>query len=368
MSDVEASPCCTVAMTTTPGLEDVVAAELGERARAAGVDPAGMAWHPAEIGGHVRVDLPLAEPEAQALALSLRSVHHVLRHRLRFELPPSGALAAVEARLAALDWPGMGPGTPFRVSSNRHGDHDFTSPQLQAAAGSAIVARTGAPVDLEDYRVHVQVDAIGRRCLVGLRWTERELGLRFERVYNQRVALKPLVAYAMLRVARGDGPEPARVLDPFCGTGTLLLEAGTIHPGAALLGSDALAACAEGSRRNLAAVGLAHRARLECGDARTLGERHAPGSIGLIATNPPYGHRLGRRLRFVDFYRDFLAAAVAVLRPAGRLVVLVGRQAAFDKARARVPGLESLHERTLSLGGMRVRLVVLERTRDRGAT
>lgn len=353
---------CTVELTTSPGLEDVAAGELGERAALLGVDPAALAWHGHEIGGRLRVDLPLPEAGARELALSLRSIHHVLHHRLRFELPESGALEAVEARLAALDWPGMDASTPFRVSSDRHGDHDFTSQQLQAAAGAGIVAATGAPVDLHHYGVHVQVDAVGRRCMVGVRWSERELGLRFERVYNQRVALKPPVAWAMLRLAwSGRDEVPAAVLDPFCGTGTLLLEAAGLFPSALLLGGDGREACAEGARRNLAAAGRTEAVRITCADARELARQYAPGSIDLIATNPPYGHRLGRRIRFVDFYRDFLDAAAAVLRPGGRAVVLVGKQAAFGKALARVDGLRSLHERTLSLGGLRVRLIVLER-------
>ena len=361
MRNAEDAVCSTVALTTSPGLEDVVAAELGERAAAAGIDPAALAWHEREIGGRLRVDLPLPAPAARELALSLRSVHHVLHDRLRFDLPETGALEAVEARLAALDWPGMDATTPFRVSSDRHGDHDFTSQQVQAAAGAGVVAATGAPVDLHDYRVHVQVDVVGRRCLVGVRWTERELGLRFERVYNQRVALKPPIAYAMLRLAWPGARPPREILDPFCGTGTVLLEAAALFPSALLLGADGRDACVEGTRRNLAAAGRVERARLECADARAMAQHHEPGSLDLIATNPPYGHRLGRRLKFVDFYRDCLEGAATVLRPGGRMVVLVGRQAAFGKALARVDALESVHQRTLSLSGIRVRLVVLER-------
>lgn len=354
--------CCTVELTTSPGLEDVVVAELGERGRAAGIDPAGVRWHPHEIGGRLRVDLPVPEAAARELALSLRSIHHVLHHRLQFELPEAGALEAVEARLAALDWPGMGAATPFRVSSDRHGDHDFTSQRLQAAAGAGVESATGAPVDLHHYSVHIQVDAVGRRCLVGVRWSERELGLRFERVYNQRVALKPPVARAMLRLARtGCEDAPAAVLDPFCGTGTVLLEAREMFPSALLLGADAREACAEGTRRNLEAAGCVEGVRVTRGDARELAQQYDRASIDLIAANPPYGHRLGRRLRFVDFYRDFLEGAASVLRPGGRLVVLVGKQGAFGKALARVAELVSVHERTLSLSGIRVRLVVLER-------
>lgn len=347
-------------LTTNPGLEDVVTAEIGERAADVGLDRAALAFPDSGVGGRVRVDLPLTAAGVRTLALSLRSIHHVLRHVMTFPLPTAGALDEVYRRLYALDWPELDSTTPFRVTSARHGQHDFTSQQLQAAAGAALQARTGAPVDLQGYAVNVQVDAVGELCTVGVRWTERPLGLRFERPFNRRVALKPPVAYALLRLAAGDR-SPRRLLDPFCGTGTILLEAGELLPALELVGSDVSRACVDGAARNLERAGRAQRARLLHGDARQLALQHPPESFDLIATNPPYGRKLGRGIRFARFYGDLLAAARAVAVPGARLGLLVGKRGAFRVALQRTGGWRLRHVRIVDMNRVHAGLFVLER-------
>ena len=352
-------------LTTNPGLEEVVAAEIGEHMAAQGLDPCAAVLQDSGVGGRVQVDFLPGAGDPSAWLFALRSVHHVLQHRASFEIPAEGGLARVRERVAALDWPELDSATPFRVSSERHGSHDFTSPELQGAAGAAVQRSTGAPVDLTRYRVHIQVDVIGSRCMVGVRWTERALGLRFERPFNQRVALKPPVAYAILRLAAVEAP--VRILDPFCGTGTILLEAGHAYPQAGLVGSDTRQVCVDGTRANLEAAGMAERAELARLDARRLaadGERGPgieAGSIDLLATNPPYGRQLGRRIRFEDFYRDFLHAAARVVRPGGRLALMVGKPGAFYPALRRSPGWTQQRALPVSMSGIRVLLVVLTR-------
>ncbi|MFW5969943.1 MAG: methyltransferase [Halofilum sp. (in: g-proteobacteria)] len=361
MPGVPEAPRIELALTTNPGLEDVVAAELRDHLISAGHDPAVLNCPPSGIAGRVRADMALSIEAARAVATRLRSVHHVLRHVDSFRLPPTGALEVVRRRIAALAWPELDVSTPFRVSSTRSGEHEFTSQELQAAAGAAVQAGTGAPVDLEHYRVHVAVDAIGSHCSVGIRWTERPLGLRHERTFSQRVALKSPIAYAMLRLGCAGMVAPERILDPFCGSGTILLEAAQIFPGAALAGSDLRPACVEGTRANLALQGNEKRAELRTGDVRAIVEHHEPGSFDLIVTNPPYGKRLGRKIHFVRFYQDILATAAALLRPGGRLVLLAGKRGAFHVAVQRSDGWRRVHSRDIEMSRIHVALVVVER-------
>ena len=347
-------------LTPTAGLEDVAAGEFTERAAAAGLDPAGLAWPEAGVAGRVRVEVPAAADTARELALGMRTIHHALRHVATFPLPQRGGLERVAARMRAADWPELGPATPFRATSARHGTHDFSSYDLQATAGAVLQERTGAPVDLEGYAVNVQVDAVHERCIIGVRWTDRPLGLRFERRFNRRVALKPPVAAAMLRLACR-GRAPATVMDPFCGTGTILLEAAATLPGARLVGSDVSAACVAGAADNLAAARLGARATLARVDARDLATRHPPGEIDLIVTNPPYGRRLGRGLDFTRFYTDFLESARQVLAPGGRLAILVGKRGAFNAARRRVGGWDVRHVRIIEMSRVRAGLFIVDR-------
>lgn len=347
-------------LTTTPGLEDVAAEELAERAAAAGIEPDALAWPDAGVAGRLRVDVPADEAATRALALAMRTAHHASRHVTTLPLPAERGLERIVAAVREAAWPELDASTPFRVTGARHGEHDFSSRDLQVAAGAVLQQRTGAPVDLERYAVNVQVDAIHDRCVIAVRWTDRALGRRFERRFNRRVALKPPVAHALLRLAARD-LAPGTVLDPFCGTGTILLEAGTMFRRATLLGSDTAPACVDGAGENLAAAGLDTRARLARVDARLLGEHYPAESVDLLATNPPYGRRLGRGTNFTRLYSDFLAGAQRVLRPGGRLAILVGKRGAFNHARVRVGGWDVRHVRIIDMNHVHAGLFVLDR-------
>jgi len=151
------------------------------------------------------------------------------------------------------------------------------------------------------------------------------LDRRGYRVASTVAPLREQLAAAALLASGWDGVGP--VVDPMCGSGALLAEAGAIarglppnrlrrrwaferlpghdpaeldrirseplpapDPAVRLIGRDldraAIAAC----RRNLEAAGLADAAEVDAGDAFELQPPEIP---GLVAVNPPYGARLG---------------------------------------------------------------------------
>lgn len=91
---------------------------------------------------------------------------------------------------------------------------------------------------------------------------------------------------AMLRWASDHGT-PARVVDPGAGSGRYLLAAGRRFPEAELHGSDVDPLATLMLRANLAAAGLAGRARIHLGDYRALALPEAEGPT-LFIGNPPY--------------------------------------------------------------------------------
>ena len=134
-------------LTTNKGLESFVVDEWSERAR----------HLPGAAGGHtpgaalarVRVRAEAPEAEVVALALGMRTIHHVLRMVHEFELPGAGGapLEAIRTEVSKLAIPELDPeGTSFRVTSERTGDHAFTSIDVQRAAGAGILDRRTRPV------------------------------------------------------------------------------------------------------------------------------------------------------------------------------------------------------------------------------
>lgn len=125
----------------------------------------------------------------------------------------------------------------------------------------------------------------------------------------------PRLARALVNLAE---PEPGGVLlDPFCGTGSLPVEAALC--GLRAVGVDAQWTMVVGSRRNLLHLGL--DGSILWGDARRL--PLADGSVAAVVADPPYG----RSARVVGagrdaLYREALEETARVLRPGGRAVVL----------------------------------------------
>ena len=105
------------------------------------------------------------------------------------------------------------------------------------------------------------------------------------RPLGQTYTPRPLIE-AMLRWASDHG-DPVRVVDPGAGSGRYLVAAGERFPGAALHGADIDPLAALMLRANLAAAGLADRARVHVGDYRALSLPPVDGPT-LFVGNPPY--------------------------------------------------------------------------------
>ena len=105
------------------------------------------------------------------------------------------------------------------------------------------------------------------------------------RPLGQTYTPRPIIE-AMLRWAADHG-DPVRVVDPGAGSGRYLVAAGERFPGAALHGADIDPLAALMLRANLAAAGLADRARVHVGDYRALSLPPVDGPT-LFVGNPPY--------------------------------------------------------------------------------
>lgn len=127
---------------------------------------------------------------------------------------------------------------------------DVSTADTERAVGSILVER-GFTVDLDDPDHELRVLFGADTCLVGWLDTEsvRDFGERkpTDRPFFQPGSMAPLDARAYANLA---GAEPgALVVDPMCGTGGLLVEAGLA--GSNVLGIDAQEKMTSGATRNL---------------------------------------------------------------------------------------------------------------------
>ena len=360
--------------TTNPGLEDVVADELGERLAAADIDVGtfDVERRPLGFSGNMIARLPRLDASVERAACELRSVHHVVRPLYDFDLPATEMATSVDAldviaehlsargvnRLTAADV------TTFRVTTRRAGEHDFTSMDVQRRAGATLVQRYGLRVSLKAPDCEVRVDVIGSRCLVGVQLTQESLSRRKQRGYNPRGAVKSNVAYAMLRFA---GLSSGRMLDPFCGSATIPIEAAQVYPDLDIEASDYSERAVAGARLNVDAGGLQERIDVRCLDISVLAEQYPPGSFDAIVTNPPFGVHIGRGMNFLSFYSRFLEVAAQLLKPGGHLVFLARKRGVIDRANRLHGHFARKHVRVVETGGIFPRIYVMERREQTSA-
>ena len=337
-----------VLFTTNPGLEDIVADEFGSRLAEAGFQAPQFDLEPFGFKGHVLALVPVGAGAQGAgpggsgaglwdLALELRSVHHVVRLLYSFEIPagtaaagaPSASaeasLAAIHAEVAGRGAPGMEKARTFRVTTKRSGDHPFTSVDVQRRAGAALVERYGAAVDLTGFDCNVRVDLFGSICVVGLQMTRSPLSDRRMRPFSPRTSLRPNVAFALVHLARlqeDGGP----LLDPFCGSGTILREASQCFPGMELSGSDYSGKVIAGVTNNLEML-------VASGEVETAPVRRAQDGGG-VRQQPLPGDRDKPAVRGTTGPRHGFRLVLPALSQAGGRGAASGRAARPDRLEA----------------------------------
>ncbi len=136
------------------------------------------------------------------------------------------------------------------------------------------------------------------------------------RPFFSPISLHPKFARALVNlteVKRGQ-----RLLDPFCGTGGILLEAALI--GAKVFGSDISSEMVTGCKKNLDHF----QADYEVIEAADVGEiRNIFPEMDAVATDPPYGRATSTNSESIEsLYARGFSAMKEVLRPGGNLVMV----------------------------------------------
>ncbi|MFB6201618.1 MAG: methyltransferase domain-containing protein [Halorhabdus sp.] len=182
------------------------------------------------------------------------------------------------------------------------------------------VAFAGPPSDGVDEVIDVAPQATRGVCAMG--WLAHEPDREFteraptDRPFFQPGSMDPVLARALVNAA---GARPGRtVLDPMCGTGGLLIEAGLV--GARPLGVDALEKMVTGTKTNLTAR-LGRSFDVCRGDARRLPFRDNVADA--VVFDAPYG----RQTRITgDGLASLVADALGEARRLAPRAVVVGDQ------------------------------------------
>ena len=201
----------------------------------------------------------------------------------------------------------LGDGESFaiRVLRVRGSSIDLDRLWLERKIGNIIVGKEkSAKVKLRTPQKTFLGVLTDDRFVFGLREADIKSGKFIKRgprrkVFFHSAAMPAKLARCMVNLAQPTSGD--LVLDPFCGTGSFLVEAGIM--GCRVLGFDVLRSMVMGSQKNLKSYGIEPEG-MAVADARSIPLAEA--SVDCIVTDPPYGTStttlgLGARSIFESF-------------------------------------------------------------------
>jgi 23S rRNA (guanine2445-N2)-methyltransferase len=309
------------------GLEALLAAEVGEL----GAADVGSVEGGVGFGG----SLPLAYSANLHSRIASRVLWAIGDGRYRDE-------EDIYRGVYGLDWQRLfNPGLTIRVNvaavASPLRSLEFITLRIKDAACDKFRAQTGSRPSVDtaqpDVRIHAFLDA--ERFTIYLDTSGEPLFKRGLRQIAGEAPLRENLAAGILKLAGWTPGTP--LLDPMCGSGTLLIEAAQIARGippgykrgfaferlrsfdaekwariredadahirqdaaTPIFGSDLFGDALGLARENLAVSGLADAVSLK--QANVL-EISAPAAAGVLVTNPPYGVRLGEQEKLAAFY------------------------------------------------------------------
>jgi putative N6-adenine-specific DNA methylase len=343
---------------THPGVEAVTARELqGLGLVPTASEPGGVAFD-ADLGG------------LYAANLHLRTASRVLvRAADDFR---AASFAELERRAKRVPWTRFvapGGAVRFRVTSRKsklyHQDAvaERLAGALQAAVPGASVVARAADEEAHEEGVQLVVVRLFRdRVTVSVDASGALLHRRGYRLAVAKAPLRETLAAAMLLAAGWDADGGAPLVDPFCGSGTIPIEAALlarrIAPGLArdfafrrwpgfdaalwgrlvdearaavrpapgpIVAADRDAGAVDAARANAARAGVLDDIELRRAPLSAL---VPPARPGCVVTNPPYGARVGERLRLRDLYAQL--GNLARARLAGWRVAMLSPHADLE--------------------------------------
>ena len=201
----------------------------------------------------------------------------------------------------------------------------------------ALTAHLGWMNDPSDWDVNLELVGGYLVCEVGaLHYSRRIRSLR-----RQAVSTTPVIAAVLCRLAKLTATH--RVLDPFCGSGTVLFDA-TFWTDECVFGADLSPLAVAYATENLSGRG----GRVVVSDARQCPLR--PASIDRVISNLPFGKKVGSHADNTRLYPVFLREVERLLVPTGRVVLLTEDKRVL-RAAVEKSSLKVLRERVLHSGG-----------------
>ncbi|MBI1276538.1 MAG: methyltransferase domain-containing protein [Anaerolineaceae bacterium] len=204
----------------------------------------------------------------------------------------------------------------FSISVSFIGKRNYTADEVKLAVADSITFTHGwtyTPDDREA-NLNIRVFIEHEEAYIGVRLGSHAQHERLYKMVERPGALKPTVAAAMLRLV--DVQAGQRLLDPCCGSGTILIEAALM--GASVQGGDNDPDAVKATLQNMKDAEV--QGQVEQWDARVLPLRD--GSNKRIVTNLPWGRQTFVNEELGSFYTQVCGEMERIIAAEGRIAIL----------------------------------------------
>jgi hypothetical protein len=343
------------------GLEDVAAAEAAEQgfavlpANQRGVLAFGEGTHPEELQMRLRcLEVPCFLVGAASGAR--QHVAEMIPRDLDRILARPGFLARWRDWIAS---PSEPLGYRFALTGQR-------VPKKVFNEALSLAKERLRPLGLEDrpsnYALEVRADVTDRGTNV---WAIPRFhkDARFAyRVSDVGASVQPVVAACLARLVRAPGSKV--VLDPTCGSATLLVERALLDEHAVMVGLDVSPTAVRAAEQNIVAAGLGKRVMVRRADAAVAA--NWPDCDEAIM-NLPFGLRTAKQDEdLAALYAGIVRALSHRLRPGGRALLYTANRRLLAPLLAR-SSLSVWEERIVRAGGLAVGLWVVTASPSKAA-
>jgi len=240
----------------------------------------------------------------------------------------------------------------FAVTASITGNRRMTQEYLKKAVAKALsnkgmtFKKEGKP-DI-DFNIIIEGDSV--HC--GIRLFKDPLHKREYKKHSLPASLKPNIAYAMLSLAETTRKD--KVLDPFCGVGTIPIEAAYI--GATARGIDINPEAIKNAQKN--AKRANKPALFKRGDATATGLESE--SIDKIVTNMPFGKQAKLEQKRT-FFNRLLREMSRILKPRGKAVLLTTSYQQMRESIKETREFSIAQVRSISLYGLTPTILILKK-------
>jgi tRNA G46 methylase TrmB len=169
-------------------------------------------------------------------------------------------------------------------------------------------------------------------------------------------SINPVTAASIMRLCEPYMSKDADVLDPFCGSGTMLIERAYLKPAKSLVGVDISGHAIKAACTNRRASGL--RIALIHGDILGYGAAQ----YDEVIANMPFGIRVSGHTSNLKLYAGFADKLLELLRDGGYAFLLTQEKKLLREEIGKRQALSLIHEENFESGGLCPTLFIITKT------